>query len=689
QGRYTKAEPLYQQALAIKKQQLGENHPSTATSLNNLAGLYESQGRYTEAEPLLQQALAINKEQLGENHPDTASSVNNLAVLYKSQGRYTEAEPLLQQALAIRKEQLGGNHPDTANSLNNLAVLYESQGNISQAFHYLTQALEIEEYNLSENLNTGDEKQKREYMETVSDTTNTVISLNLQSAPNNPQARQLALKTILQRKGRILDILANRLQILRQQTDDPESQQLLAQLIDIRTQQANLTFTPVDKFPSPDVYGQLLADVQQKSQQLEDKISRHSAKFRNLSQPITLEAIQQQIPSNAALVEIVRYQPFKSQATEDNERWGNARYAVYILFPNGEIKAKDLGEAQPIDEDVTYFRDNLRDGQSSIPQVKYSARQLDAKLMAPIRELLGETKTILLSPDAELNSIPFEALVMENEQYLVEDYKISYLTTGRDLLRLKDKFSSQQPPLIIADPIYNQEKKSVNVDVGLNRSIDLSKLMTLSPLPGTKEEADALSTIFPQSIVLTQSQATENAVKQAKRPQILHIATHGFFLNRSLLDSNNSQSSQNIDNPLLQSGLVLTGVDINKSAENDGVLTALETTNLNLLGTKLVVFSACDIGVGDTTTGEGVYGLRRALVIAGSESQLISLWKVADEQTKDLMVDYYQRLKQGENRHEALRQIQLSMLKSKTQHHPYYWSSFIPVGDWTPINFEE
>ena len=120
------------------------------------------QGKYNEAITLAEQALAIRKKVLGNNHPDTATSLDNLAALYQSQGRYTEAEPLYKQALAIRKQQLGDNHPDTATSLNNLAFLYQSQDDIPQAINYRTQALAVEEYNLSENLYMGDDKQKQD-----------------------------------------------------------------------------------------------------------------------------------------------------------------------------------------------------------------------------------------------------------------------------------------------------------------------------------------------------------------------------------------------------------------------------------------------------------------------------------------------------------------------------------------------
>ncbi len=647
--------------------------------------LYQ-QGKYNEAIPLAQQALAIWKQQLGDNHPDTAISLNNLAGLYTVQGRYSEAEPLYKQALAIHKQQLGDNHPLTAASLNNLAALYQSQDDIPQAINYLSQGLAVQEYNLSENLKMGDDKQKQDYMAKVLGTTNGVISLNLQAAPNNPEVTRLALKTILERKGRILDVSTNSLQILRQRTDDLESQQLLTQLIEVRTQLSNLTFKKPDDFPSEEIYRQQLNEVTAKAKEIEDKIGRRSAEFRSLSQPITLEGIQKLIPADAALVEIVRYQPYNPK----NDSFGIPRYAVYILYPNGDIKAKDLGEAKPIDDKLIYFRDNLADAQTPIPQLQKSARQLDETLMQPIRQLLGNTKTILLSPDAALNLIPFEALVDENNQYLVENYHITYLTSGRDFLRLKDKFASQQSPLIVADPFYGKAGEKV----ALTRSIDLSEF-TFPGLPGTEQEAKAIKNILPQATVLTGSQATENAVKQVKKPNILHIATHGFFKPERNLGERNSgernsplQGERNVvENPLLRSGLVLAGVKIGQSAGDDGVLTALETTNLNLVGTKLVVLSACDTGKGDIKIGQGVYGLRRALVIAGSESQLISLWKVSDDATKDLMVAYYGRLKKGEGRSESLRQIQLGMLKGEKQKHPFYWASFIPSGDATSMEF--
>jgi tetratricopeptide (TPR) repeat protein len=150
-GRYAEAEPLLMRSLAIDEEQLGANHPSTTVSLNNLAVLYQSSGRYAEAELLFVKSLAIREEQLGANHPSTAISLNNLAQLYESSGRYAEAEPLLMRSLAIREEQLGANHHDTAVSLNNLAVLYRFIGRYAEAEPLLVRSLAIREEQLGAN----------------------------------------------------------------------------------------------------------------------------------------------------------------------------------------------------------------------------------------------------------------------------------------------------------------------------------------------------------------------------------------------------------------------------------------------------------------------------------------------------------------------------------------------------------
>jgi tetratricopeptide (TPR) repeat protein len=147
-GRYPEAEPLYVRSLSINEPQLGVDHPHTATSLNNLAGLYRAMGRYPEAEPLYVRSLSIWEQQLGVDHPNTASSLNNLALLYYAMGRYPEAEPLYVRSLAIREQKLGAEHPYTASSLNNLAELYKTMGRYQEAEPLYVRSLSIYERQL-------------------------------------------------------------------------------------------------------------------------------------------------------------------------------------------------------------------------------------------------------------------------------------------------------------------------------------------------------------------------------------------------------------------------------------------------------------------------------------------------------------------------------------------------------------
>jgi tetratricopeptide (TPR) repeat protein len=143
QGRYEEAEPLYIQALQMSQKLFGQEHPNVATSLDNLAGLYDNQGRYEEAEPLYIQALQMRQKLLGQEHLSVASSLNNLAKLYYNQGRYEEAEHLYAQGLQIRQKLLGQDHPNNSCSLNNLAALYANQGRYEEAEPLYIQALQM------------------------------------------------------------------------------------------------------------------------------------------------------------------------------------------------------------------------------------------------------------------------------------------------------------------------------------------------------------------------------------------------------------------------------------------------------------------------------------------------------------------------------------------------------------------
>ena len=696
QGNYAEAKPLYQRALQIDEQTLGETHPSGAGDLNNLAELYRAQGDYAEAEPLYQRSLRIKKQTLGENHPDVAIGLNNLALLDQDQGNYTEAEPLYQRALHIDEQTLGETHPNVAGDLNNLAVLYQAQGNAERALPLLSRQLDIEEINLDQMLGMGPDARKQAYIRILKGTTFRSLSLAQQS-PQSTELTRLAFETLLRRKGRVLDAVTDSNRRLRENFSDPDKP-LFDQLQTQRTQLANLFFNTPEQGVT-NSYRSEVASLKQQINELENTLAQRSAEFRVEVEPVTIKAVQAQLPQDAALVELIQYYPFDFE----NNSWQAPRYAAYVLTVQGDVQTVDLGEAAVIDQQVSELRQAIVEPNKG-NAVANHARQLDALLMQPIRAHLGNATHLLLSPDGQLNLLPFAALLDENNQYLIETYQITLLTSGRDLLRFQLSKPSQQPPMVMGDPNYDQADAVVAVEPSdvqsdNQRSIDASSL-TFGDLPGTAEEANAIAALLPNSTLLLAADATENALKQLQNPSILHVATHGFFLQNLPLVPPPNIRSASLDvlstppvqeslgpqeNPLLRSGLVLAGANQRRSGIEDGILTALEAAGLDLRGTQLVVLSACETGVGQVTNGEGVYGLRRSLAIAGAESQLSSLWLVNDTSTKDLMIDYHERLRAGEGRSGALRQAQLAMLNSDAYQRPYYWAAFVSSGDWSPL----
>ncbi|MGH8521535.1 MAG: CHAT domain-containing protein, partial [Gammaproteobacteria bacterium] len=685
----------------------------TAQSLNNLALLYQATGAYAKAEPLLQHTLAIHEKTLGPDHPGTARSLNNLAALYQDTGAYSKAEPLYQRALAISEKALGPAHPDTATSLNNLSLLFWAQDRWSETKDNLRRVVQIDESNAQGVLALGDESRKRAYIETLTGNTHRAVTFSLAARGKVADVDSLALQVVLQRKGRVLDVLADTYSSVRRSLS-AEDQQRFAQWRETIARYAALIFRGPGAMPSEN-YRALLDELKNTIEALEGQLSQRSTEFRTRTETVTVERVQRAIPADAVLIEWFRYDPFNPKPKGQEQEWGAVRYVAYVLKRAGQPVAVDLGEAAPIEHTLSDLLVALRDPRSSL--VGVLAHELDLQLIQPLRPHLGDVRQILLSPDGMLNLLPFGALVDVGQRYLTERWQITYLTSGRDLLRLSSALPSRQTPIVIADPDFGLLDKTAAAPASENRrSTDRAAgAMKFDPLPGTAAEAQALKGILKlkDEQVLMKSQATEAALKQVTGPRILHIATHGFFLEDQRLDLESQaghlqgqdglQGDRGValsgphlpgqeglqapkgENPLLRSGLALAGANRLRSGEDDGVLTALEVAGLDLAGTELAVLSACETAVGAVQNGEGVYGLRRALVLAGVRTQIASLWKVDDAATKDLMIDYYRRLQAGAGRSQALREAQLTMLKNPTRAHPYYWASFIAIGEQKPL----
>lgn len=728
---YNQAALLFQRALTIREKHLKPDDPAIAASLNNLAMLLiRAQGDLARAALLFQRALEIFEKAYGPKHPEVAKVLNNLAMIAQMRGDFARATSSFQRSLEIFEKTFGPDNDEVATKLNNLAGMFATQGDYEKAISFKQRADEVREKNIIAVLNGGSQQQKQLYLYTVFRETDGTIAMHTLNAPRNAAAARLALTVILQRKGRALDAMSDQIASLRRRSN-PDDKRLLGRLAESRSRLATLKLSGTASL-TPDARAEILR-LEAEDERLEDDIGRRSAEFRAIAQPITLDAVRRAVPPDAALVELFIYHPFNTKTVE--RPYGVPHYVAYTLHPKDTVPQwVELGDAASIDYLAKQWHSALLNPKGE--DFKQLARRLDERVMRPIRKMLGKTRRVFLAPDGVLNLIPFAALVDENGQYLIENYTINYLTSGRDLLRLQVSGESHEKPKVFADPLYDLTVARLQPTPGTRvnspampvankqHSKDFTAL-TYKPLPGTTEEAIALSRIFPDTMLLTHEQATEAALKKVNRPRWLHIATHGFFLPdqpqysaalgndplRGTLDSvSPSPLPTRWENPLLRSGLILAGVKQQTSGPGeDGVLTALEVAGLDLWRTKLVVLSACETGLGDVKNGEGVYGLRRALVLAGSETQMISLWKVSDTGTRDLMIAYYTRLQQGEGRTEALREVQLSMLRrqvlssstsggkrqtsdtdenpaAQDYRHPYYWAAFIQSGDWRSLN---
>ncbi|MCK4487149.1 MAG: CHAT domain-containing protein, partial [Desulfobacterales bacterium] len=380
----------------------------------------------------------------------------------------------------------------------------------------------------------------------------------------------------------------------------------------------------------------------------------------------------------------------------------------------------DLGDAEEIDTAVAKSKKEISTMEKKAIK---SSREIYNLVFEPLRNELGDVKEIFISPDGNLNLIPFEVLRGPDGRYLIEDYTFNYLAAGRDVLGFGQIKGEGKKALLMGDPDFDIDHKKRKLTLRkmalmdgdqekvTRRSADM-RGFHFTRLPGAREEVKAIQKILGSSIeseIYLDSEALEEVLKQKSAPRILHLATHGFFLNNQELaripadptgrgfysftmpirEKGRMARIEN-QNPMLRSGFVLAGAnrstDVMDQEADDGIVTSEEILGLQLRGTDMVVLSACDTGLGDVKTGEGVFGLRHAFAQAGAKSLIMSLWAIPDKETRELMVEFYKNIMSGQmNRSQALRQAalkEMKIVKKRYGHaNPFFWGGFVMVGD--------
>lgn len=680
------AEQAFRKAIAIGERQSGYSGYELS-----LAEIKRAQGKHAEALALFEHSKAV----MSKRAPSSANAYDPMiADVLRELGELRRAEALLTAHLGRLARTYGKAHPLYSSARLSLAFVHMAAGKVAQAENLLASILEASERELALVLKTGTEADHAVYFERSSRMLDLAINFHMSYAPRRRSAARLALTTLLRRKGRVLDAAAANLAIVRSRLSAAD-RQLLDQLASARSKLAQLQVAGPQATGEAD-YARAIATLEEEGQKLELQLGKQSASYRVVSQPITLPAIQRRIPPYARLVEIVSFQPGDPNAPYRVDL-GQAprRYAAFVVGSRTEPVMIDLGPVEAIDQAVDAFREAIMDPADGRAIAR--GRALYDLTMAKVVPRLGGATSILIAPDGKLNLVPFAALVDERRVFLLEKYTFTYLTSGRDLLRLNVRPRAKGGGVIFADPTFDAADGPASPSTGApasrgRRSAILASL-TWQPLPETGQEADEITKIMRGFRVYRGASATETTLKAVRGPKILHVATHGFFLPdqavRPLADVAAPPGARaptpSLENPLLRSGLAFAGANQLRSGPDDGILTALEASGLDLWGTRLVVLSACETGVGKVTNGDGVYGLRRALVIAGAESLVMTLWQVDDAATKELMAGYYRNLAAGRSRSAALRDVQRALAARPTYAHPYYWASFVPAGADAPL----
>jgi CHAT domain-containing protein len=386
-------------------------------------------------------------------------------------------------------------------------------------------------------------------------------------------------------------------------------------------------------------------------------------------------------------------------------------YAAYILY-----KSDTVPKFVPLCEEKQLQRllDNAGTTSATLVSKFYRGMGIKNKNAAflgdslyrliwqPLELYLKNIRKISYSPAGKLYSIAFHALPVDSNTVLMDKYQLQQYTSTRQIaLRSSSNLiSSPKSITLFGDASFTMDslqlvmKRNNQTDnisatayVAQNRG---SRGSTWNNLPGTALEVKKIQQLFDQNKIstklYTQTTASEENLKvlDGKSSQVLHIATHGFFLPEP--DKKKKELNQNTytlaDDPLLRSGLILAGGNYAWSGKapvsgvEDGIVTAYEISQLNLSNTEIVVLSACETALGDIKGSEGVFGLQRAFKMAGVKKMIVSLWQVPDKETAELMTALYSYWLNGKNTEESFYQAQADMRKKYT---PFYWAAFVLV----------
>lgn len=708
-------------ALKIQKQTMGDKHPDLATTYNNLGTIYEKDGQPDQALSFYMNALDIKKANYGENHPDIADYYTNIGNIYASKDDADLALENYYSAMSLKLQFYGSNHPAVALPYLNIGQVYYAKGEFNDA-------LSNYQKSLISNVKSFAAKPDDDF-------TNPVIAdyynaRNLLSSFKGKAASLVGMYKTDKNVNQLIvalecykkcDTLIN---IIRRSSTSKKDKIELGKISSKLYDEAIDVCFKLDQLKSKSVGDYYLQEAFYFSEKnkagvlLEALASSDAKKFAGIPDELLekeralteeIAGFEQQLAEawDENTEQKVRDELFKVNRKYDeliksfeenypeyfqmkhNKKTVTIEQLRTLLDDNTAIQSYFIGdslisiftvttdrvrmEKSAVDEGFNFkifgFRNALTTGnQEAVKQYQEDA-YFYYKLLFPAGIPKG-IKRMIIIPDGNLGMIPFEALLTEkytgkwNEYFkypfLINDLEISYnYSAGLSYIQNDKRNDSISGNWLGVAPVFSNVNNLI-----INESF-------ITPLPASEKEIETIKMKFESSGGKIEAKLFDAASEQfLKSPEIkefdyLHIATHGFV---------------NSEKPEL-SGIILSPV---KDGGNDGVLYSGEIYSLEL-NADLVVLSACETALGKVSKGEGIIGLSRALLYAGTNNIMVSLWKVADESTSKLMIDFYDELLKKEDRlntayTKSLHAAKQKMAKSKKFSHPFFWSPFVLIG---------
>ena len=669
-GDYTKALEFYTKALSIREKVLGKDHPDTANSYNNIGLVYSDMGNYSKALEFYTKALNIYEKVLGKDHPTTATSYNNIGYLYSDMGDYPKALEFLTKALNIREKVLGKDHPHIASNYNNIGSVYSRMGDYPKAYSYSKEAYNIFKTNRDKNFEILSNEQKKRFLEANRWYLPHLLTNGYsyqQTAKDKEALGQEIYEIFINDKGILLDD-ENTIAMLKNISKDKDLTSKIDNIDSLKRAYAKLAGT----MPKPEEaksYQEKLKALGKDIEKAEIEIAKISPKFKQELgiKDLKLSDLTSLLKPNELFVDIGYY---------------DKNYYIFSVDKSGEVKFEKLN-----DKDSDTVNTTIKEFRADIDKI---INATDANSSKALKELysivitngigdrIDKFNSLIISTDGALRLLPFEAL-MDGDKYLIESKQIRYTPSAKEFIRTH-KFNIKDEGkdiTMFSDPNYESKSGKIMEMVAdtpnVNKAVQtrsIKNMGTFKRLRGFKKEEEVLQSSFSGVKLFSRENANEENILAVKSPKILHITTHGYFI-----------SDENITNPMLKSGVALSGANIGiKQQTGDGLVNALKLSGLSLDGTDLVVLSACETGLVDVKDTSSVASLPKTFIQAGSKNVLMSLWSVDDNSTVELMKEFYTDTKGNEKKfNEVLRNAKIKMIKEGK--HPFYWAAFIMSGE--------